>query len=38
MFLLWAIAGRTPDPQFMLAFTAMVGITVPLRADEEHKP
>lgn len=37
MFALWAIGGRTPDPQLLLACTGMVGITVPLRADEEHK-
>lgn len=36
-FALWAILGRTPDPQLMATCAAMIGLTAALKQDEEHK-
>lgn len=36
-FALWAIMGRTPDPQIMATCAAMIGLTAALKQDEGQK-
>ena len=37
MTVVWAITSRTPDPSLLIAFTAMAGLPVFLRADEKDQ-
>ena len=35
MTVVWIVVNRTPDPSLLIAFTAMAGLPVFLRADEK---
>ena len=37
MTVVWIVTNRTPDPSLLIAFTAMAGLPVFLRADEKDQ-